>query len=227
MQFCKKRCVDISVYLNPCFDFRPVKVGGCRRQFFWGIWRIVQKIQMLMKHVSCIAFLQSLIFWYHMLPLKVRVLAVLFGCLSVSLFLLPPPLHFCIWNCIRRGILKYKIFRMYVNSIVVWTNIFRWDFKFSWQWVWRWLSSGLCHVIWMSLPDDGGSKHLWNVDKLLPDYIAQQPRRQPSSFIFSLFVCLFVCSLPYIFMVLVESKWGFRFFVWCVYNFYCLWYNFF
>jgi hypothetical protein len=26
-----------------------------------------------------------------------------------------------------------------------------------------------------------GNKHLWNVDKLLPDYTAQQPRRQPSS----------------------------------------------
>jgi hypothetical protein len=34
-------------------------------------------------------------------------------------------------------------------------------------------------------PDDGGeggSKHLWNVGKLLSDYTAQQPRRQPSSF---------------------------------------------
>jgi hypothetical protein len=30
-------------------------------------------------------------------------------------------------------------------------------------------------------PDDGGSKHLQNVCKLLPDYKAQQPRRQPSS----------------------------------------------
>jgi hypothetical protein len=29
---------------------------------------------------------------------------------------------------------------------------------------------------------DGGSKHLWNVSKLLPDYTAQKPRRQPSSF---------------------------------------------
>jgi hypothetical protein len=31
-------------------------------------------------------------------------------------------------------------------------------------------------------PDDGGSKHLWNVGKLLPDYTALQPRRQPSSY---------------------------------------------
>jgi hypothetical protein len=29
-------------------------------------------------------------------------------------------------------------------------------------------------------PDDGGSKDLWNVGKLLPDYTALQPRRQPS-----------------------------------------------
>jgi hypothetical protein len=28
---------------------------------------------------------------------------------------------------------------------------------------------------------DGGSKHLWNVGKLLPDYTAQHPRRQSSS----------------------------------------------
>jgi hypothetical protein len=28
--------------------------------------------------------------------------------------------------------------------------------------------------------DDGGSKHLWNVCKLLSDYTAQHPRRQPS-----------------------------------------------
>jgi hypothetical protein len=30
-------------------------------------------------------------------------------------------------------------------------------------------------------PDDGGSKDLWNVGKLLPDYTALQPKRQPFS----------------------------------------------
>jgi hypothetical protein len=30
-------------------------------------------------------------------------------------------------------------------------------------------------------PDDGGSKHLWNVGKVLPDYTAQHSKRQPSS----------------------------------------------
>jgi hypothetical protein len=30
-------------------------------------------------------------------------------------------------------------------------------------------------------PDDGGKKHLLNRVKFLPDYMAQQPRRQPSS----------------------------------------------
>jgi hypothetical protein len=32
-------------------------------------------------------------------------------------------------------------------------------------------------------PDDGGSKHLWNVSKLLSDYVVLQPRRQPSSYL--------------------------------------------
>jgi hypothetical protein len=31
-------------------------------------------------------------------------------------------------------------------------------------------------------PDDGGSKDIWNVGKLLPDYMAPQLRRQPSSY---------------------------------------------
>jgi hypothetical protein len=35
-------------------------------------------------------------------------------------------------------------------------------------------------VFWVAV-DDEGSKHLRNVGKLLPDYTAQQPRRQPSS----------------------------------------------
>jgi hypothetical protein len=30
-------------------------------------------------------------------------------------------------------------------------------------------------------PDDGGSKDLWNIGKLLPNYTALQPRRQPST----------------------------------------------
>jgi hypothetical protein len=32
------------------------------------------------------------------------------------------------------------------------------------------------------LPRDGGNKDLWDVGKLLPDYMALQPRRQPSSY---------------------------------------------
>jgi hypothetical protein len=30
-------------------------------------------------------------------------------------------------------------------------------------------------------PDNGGSKDLWNVGKLPPDYMVLQPRKQPSS----------------------------------------------
>jgi hypothetical protein len=37
-------------------------------------------------------------------------------------------------------------------------------------------------VFWAThRPDDGGSKDLWNVGKLLPDYTVLQPRRQQSS----------------------------------------------
>jgi hypothetical protein len=36
-------------------------------------------------------------------------------------------------------------------------------------------------------PDDGGSKHLGNVGTLLPDYMARQPRRQPSSLLKRIF----------------------------------------
>jgi hypothetical protein len=32
-------------------------------------------------------------------------------------------------------------------------------------------------------PHDGGSKHLWNAHKLVPDYTAHHPRRQPSFFL--------------------------------------------
>jgi hypothetical protein len=31
-------------------------------------------------------------------------------------------------------------------------------------------------------PDDGCSKHFWNIGQLLPDYTALHPRRQPSSY---------------------------------------------
>jgi hypothetical protein len=41
-------------------------------------------------------------------------------------------------------------------------------------------------------PDDEGSKHLWNVSKLLPDYTAQHPRRQPAIFILA---AVRTCSL--------------------------------
>jgi hypothetical protein len=41
-----------------------------------------------------------------------------------------------------------------------------------------WHSRGACCL---HRPDDRGSRHLWNISKPLPDYMAQQLRRQPSS----------------------------------------------
>jgi hypothetical protein len=73
------------------------------------------------------------------------------------------------------------------------------DFRFSQRRVWRWLSFGMFNrVVWykfidildvlaasiiraMNSPDDGGSKHLWDVGKLIPDHTAQHPRRESSS----------------------------------------------
>jgi hypothetical protein len=62
--------------------------------------------------------------------------------------------------------------------------LWEWDFRFSLRRVWRLLT-----VFWDVAPcslshrlDDGDSKHLWNVGKLLPDYTVQHPRRQPRSY---------------------------------------------
>jgi hypothetical protein len=38
-----------------------------------------------------------------------------------------------------------------------------------------------CCLLGCDRPEDGGSKDLWNVGKLLPDYTVLQPRRQQSS----------------------------------------------
>jgi hypothetical protein len=53
-------------------------------------------------------------------------------------------------------------------------------------------------------PDDGGSKHLWNVGKL-PDYTALQPRRQPSSSVRTI-VCVAASSFPVLRVVWVRLK---------------------
>jgi hypothetical protein len=59
--------------------------------------------------------------------------------------------------------------------------IIMWDFRFSRRRVWRWLSSRMLRlVVWQKFTDVS----LWwrqqaplNVDKLLPDYTTQHPRR--------------------------------------------------
>jgi hypothetical protein len=69
-----------------------------------------------------------------------------------------------------------------------------WGVRFSRQRVWRWLvfwDVAACSLVeiyrrfrgayFLHRPDDGGSKHLWNVGLFLPDCLAQHPRRQSSS----------------------------------------------
>jgi hypothetical protein len=55
----------------------------------------------------------------------------------------------------------------------------RWHVEFSRLRVWLWLSScGIWQTVQTDLrPDDGGSKHLWNVGQFLRDYAAQYSRR--------------------------------------------------
>jgi hypothetical protein len=57
------------------------------------------------------------------------------------------------------------------------------DFRFSRRKIRRWLSSGMLRsVVWKKLtnhrPDDGGGKHLWNVDQFLRDYTVQHSSRE-------------------------------------------------
>jgi hypothetical protein len=60
-----------------------------------------------------------------------------------------------------------------------------------------WHFKGVCclHQQGLHHPDDGGSKNLWNVGNLLPDYTAQQPKRQ------SLHICYVFSYTPSIFHV--------------------------
>jgi hypothetical protein len=52
-------------------------------------------------------------------------------------------------------------------------------------------------VVWATSPDDGGSKHLWNVGKILPDYTTQKPRRRPSSYEVFLHCLIYRVLWPY------------------------------
>jgi hypothetical protein len=54
-------------------------------------------------------------------------------------------------------------------------------------------------------PGDGGSKHFWYIGKLLPDYMAQQPRRQPSSY-----SATRTCNRVMLIVMIIESWTGER-----------------
>jgi hypothetical protein len=53
-----------------------------------------------------------------------------------------------------------------------------------------------CSLVEVYRPVDGGSKDLWNVGKLLPDYTVLQPRRQqsPGNLMFQKYVLMLLCS---------------------------------
>jgi hypothetical protein len=55
------------------------------------------------------------------------------------------------------------------------------------------LAASIIRAMRTHRPGDGGSKDLWNVGKLLPDYPALQPRRQPSSNLYTV-LCPRTCN---------------------------------
>jgi hypothetical protein len=49
-------------------------------------------------------------------------------------------------------------------------------------------------IMAMNRCDDGGSKHLRNIGKFVPDYTAQHPRGRLYSVLFRFFSCEWVCE---------------------------------
>jgi hypothetical protein len=87
-----------------------------------------------------------------------------------------------VWWFLYRKIKCIQLFQNNYSEVI-------WDFRFPWLWLWRWLSFGmLCHVVCTHRPDDGGSKHFWNINQYLPDYTAQHSRRWSSALNFVLWL---------------------------------------
>jgi hypothetical protein len=98
--------------------------------------------------------------------------------------------------------------------IIIMTSItsefIMWVFRFSRRRIWRWLSSRfLRSVIWQKFTNvsevfAASIIRPWNVVKSLPDYTAQQPRRQPSSE-FIMFLWLILCRKIHVGLYCISS----------------------
>jgi hypothetical protein len=102
------------------------------------------------------------------------------------------------------------------SQVIFLTNIYIGEISGSRRRVWRWLSSGMLRrVVWQkftnvsevlaasiirAMCDDWGSKHIWNVSKHIPDYMAQQLRRQPS-------LCLSIVFILLYKLISVDYRW--------------------
>jgi hypothetical protein len=76
------------------------------------------------------------------------------------------------WVATRCSLVRgYQLFRgtcrLHLQHKNDWLNILKTEAIFFWRWL-------------PERPDDGDSKHLWNVGQFLRDYTAQHPRRQSS-----------------------------------------------
>jgi hypothetical protein len=87
------------------------------------------------------------------------------GCVTNS----PPPPHTCIKSCL---FITYFVSFLCVADMGV---LFYTRENKKLKWINDWRTS-------RASPDEGSSRYLWNVGKLLPDYSALQPRRQSSSY---------------------------------------------
>jgi hypothetical protein len=86
-----------------------------------------------------------------------------YNCKPALPFPIPTYILPILFSRLHRGLYKYLIFLNCPTLVQLKIAVF---------WV----------VAPMSRPDDGGSKDLWNVGKLLPDYTVLQPRRQQSAY---------------------------------------------
>jgi hypothetical protein len=130
-------------------------------------------------------------YWFSFLSIRLFFILYFYFCLFYFSFVFP--LFFATFFLLYRIYIPLFLFGLHI--VLLFTDVF-----FT---ILSAVLTQLCRI-WSShgseyeddhRPDDGGSKDLWNVGKLLPDYTALQPRRQPS---FNLTFFLF-CSFKSVF----------------------------
>jgi hypothetical protein len=81
-----------------------------------------------------------------------------------------------------------------LQLVVVYEAVVLWGFTSPRRRVWCLVGYAVCNLVevYCLHHEDECSKHLWNVDKRLPDYTAQHPRRQSSWHLSCVHICVHV-----------------------------------